>query len=239
MESLLYGELVPFYYLLDPTDGHREEAATYIAALRRPGAQTLLDLGAGAGNNASFLKHHFRCTLADISEPMQGLSRELNPECEHVLGDMRTLRLGRTFDAVLVHDAIMYMTSEQDLRAAVQTAFEHTAKGGVAVFAPDVYRETFEESHDVHAMDDGDRGLRCLEWMRDPDPNDSTMTVDYAFLLREGPRVRAVHDQHIEGLFSRDTWVKILSGAGYRVEIIERDIGDGEHDEIFRCVRPS
>ncbi len=33
-------------------------------------------------------------------------SRELNPDCEHVLGDMRTLRLGRTFDAVFVHDAV-------------------------------------------------------------------------------------------------------------------------------------
>lgn len=65
------------------------------------------------------------------------------------------------------------------------------------------------------------------------------MTVDYAFLLREGPRVRAVHDQHIEGLFSRETWVKILSSVGYRVERIERDLGDGAHDEIFRCVRPS
>ena len=41
---------------------------------------------------------------------MLELSRTLNPDCEHLEGDMRTLRLGRTFDAVLIHDAVMYMT---------------------------------------------------------------------------------------------------------------------------------
>ena len=35
-------------------------------------------------------------TLVDLSEEMLAVSRELNPECEHLQGDMRTLRLGRT-----------------------------------------------------------------------------------------------------------------------------------------------
>ena len=74
-------------------------------------ATTLLELGSGGGNNASHLKHRFECTLTDLSPEMLALSRTLNPECEHIEGDMRTLRLERTFDAVFVHDAIAYITT--------------------------------------------------------------------------------------------------------------------------------
>ena len=112
-------------------------------------AETLLELGSGAGHNAVHLKRRFRCTLSDVAPGMLDLSRELNPECEHVAGDMRTLRLGRTFDAVLVHDAIVYMTTRDDLRAAAATAFLHTRPGGAAIFAPDYVRETFAEQTEL------------------------------------------------------------------------------------------
>ena len=145
---LLYGELVPWYRLLDPADDHLDEAVSYQQAIERavsPRPETLLELGAGAGHNALHLKRRFQCTLTDRSEPMLALSRDLNPECQHLAGDMRTLRLDRTFDAVLVHDAVMYMTTERDLRAAADTAFAHTRPGGAAIVAPDCTRETFRE----------------------------------------------------------------------------------------------
>jgi trans-aconitate methyltransferase len=241
MKMLLYRELVPWYRLVDPPDEHLEEAASYQQAFERAATappETLLDLGAGAGHNAVHLKRRFRCTLTDLSEEMLALSREINPECEHVVGDMRSLRLNRTFDAVLVHDAIMYMTSEEDLHAAATTAFTHTRPGGVAIFAPDFLRETFHEISEIIKGDDGARGLRCLEWMWDPDPGDTTYVVDYAFLLRDGNVMRAVHDHHVEGLFARATWERILADAGYGVATIQRPIGDGEMDEIFLCRRP-
>jgi SAM-dependent methyltransferase len=241
MDSLLYGQLVPWYRLLDPPDDHLEEATTYQHAFERavsPRAETLLDLGAGAGHNAVHLKRRFRCTLTDPSEPMLALSRELNPECEHLAGDMRTLRLGRTFDAVLVHDAVMYMLSEADLRAAAQTAFVHTRPGGAALFAPDCMRDTIEERTEVYGEEDGPRALRCLEWAWDPDPRDDTFNVEYAFLLRDGDDVKAVHDRHVEGLFARAAWTGILAEAGFRVEMIERPLDDASADEVFLCRRP-
>lgn len=242
MRPLLYRELVPWYRLLDPPQDHADEAAIYQAALERgctPRAETLLELGAGAGHNALHLKRRFRCTLTDLSEDMLGLSRELNPECEHHVGDMRTLRLGRTFDTVLVHDAIMYMTTLEDLRAAVRTAFEHTRPGGAALFTPDCVRENFQEHSDLHATDDGARALRCLDWSWDPDPKDDTFITEYAFLLRDGATVTAVHDRHVEGLFSKDTWLRVLTDAGYRVELVERLLDEeGFRDEVFLCRRP-
>ena len=84
---------------------------------RRPPIKAVLELGSGGGNNASHLKANFQMTLSDLSPAMLDLSRTINPECEHVQGDMRTLRLGRVFDAIFVEDAVMYLTSVADLRA--------------------------------------------------------------------------------------------------------------------------
>jgi ubiquinone/menaquinone biosynthesis C-methylase UbiE len=100
MQPLLYRDLVPWYRLVDPHQDHEGEAASYREGFERavPGAETLLELGAGAGHNAFHLKQRFRCTLTDLSREMQALSRELNPECEHSLGDMRELRLGRMIE---------------------------------------------------------------------------------------------------------------------------------------------
>jgi SAM-dependent methyltransferase len=241
VQPLLYGDLAAWYRLLDPPADHEEEAACYQTALEAavsPPAETLLDLGAGAGHNAFHLKRRFQCTLTDISEPMLALSRELNPECEHIAGDMRSIRLGRTFDVVLVHDAVAYMITEADLLEAARTAFMHTRPGGAAVFAPDCMRETFQEGTDVIVGEDDSRALRCLEWRWDPDPEDDTYVVEYAFLLRSGGSVRAVHDHHVEGVFARATWIRMLEGVGYRVEALERPVGEGETDEIFLCRRP-
>jgi SAM-dependent methyltransferase len=241
MQALLYGELVPWYRLIDPPGDHRDEATAYGDALERalgPGERTLLELGAGAGNNALYMKRRFRSTLTDVSEAMLGLSRETNPECEHVVGDMRTLRLGREFDAVFVHDAVMYMTSVADLRRVAEAAFVHARPGGAALFAPDYVNETFRERTELHQGNDGRRSLRCLGWTWDPDPADETYVAEYAFLLRDGTEMRAVHDRHVEGLFPRATWLSVLEAAGFRVETLARPFDDDQTDEMFLCRRP-
>ena len=113
---------------------------------------------------------------------------------------MRTLRLGRQFDAVFVHDAICYMTSENDLRRAIETAYVHCLPGGAAVFAPDHVRETFTPSTDHGGHDDGARGLRYLEWTWDPNPSDATYVVEYAYLLRERDGDRLGGDETALGI---------------------------------------
>ena len=157
-----------------------------------PTPTTLFELGSGGGNNASFLCKRFTCTLSDLSPQMLTLSRALNPDAEHVLGDMRTLRLGRTFDAVFVHDAVMYMATEDDLRSCMETAFAHTRPGGAALFAPDCTRETFAPGtdHGGHDGDDG-RALRYLEWTHEPGPGESSFAVDYVVLLTRARRGRS------------------------------------------------
>lgn len=236
---LLYGELASWFHLLTPPQDYAEEAACYrdaLAGVVGRGA-TLLELGSGGGNNASHLKADFRCTLTDLSPAMLEQSRRLNPECEHVAGDMRTLRLGRTFDAVLAHDAVMYLTAEEDLRRAMETAFVHCRPGGVALFAADATRETFRPATE-HGGGDGDgRALRYLEWTWDPDPTDTTYVADFAYLLREGADVRVVHDRHVQGLFPRETWRRLLAACGFEERPAPR-ADPGTVGEIFLAVRP-
>src|SRR5262245_29905572 len=118
-EPKLYRELASWFHLLSSPPDYAEEADFARKLLVETAAETprtVLELGSGGGNNASHLKVQFSMTLVDLSPGMLELSRELNPECEHLTGDMKSVRLGRVFDAVFVHDAIMYMTTENDLR---------------------------------------------------------------------------------------------------------------------------
>jgi SAM-dependent methyltransferase len=237
----LYGEFAAWFHLLTAPPDYAEEAARgrqIIESAVEGEARTLLELGSGGGNNASHLKQWFTCTLTDLAPEMLAVSRALNPECEHVQGDMRSLRLGREFDCVFVHDAVMYMTSGSSLRAAMETAYAHTRPGGVAIFLPDCTRETFRErtSHGGHDGPDG-RALRYVEWTTDPDPSDTEYSVDFAYLLREpGGGVRVEQDRHIFGLFRRDEWVRWLEEAGFAVRI--EAMGGDDAREAFAAKRP-
>ena len=73
------------------------------------------------------------------------------------------------------------MTTEADLRQAVETAFAHCRPGGIAVLVPDDIAENFEPEteHGGHDAADG-RGVRYLSWSTDPDPTDTTTLTEYA-----------------------------------------------------------
>jgi trans-aconitate methyltransferase len=165
---------------------------------------------------AFHLKRHFALTLTDRSPAMLAVSRSINPECEHLVGDMRSLRLDRRFDVVLVHDAIMYATEPADVLATLKTAAHHCRIGGTVAVLPDYVRETFAEGTEEGGHDGSDgRALRYLAWCWDPDPDDDTYIVDYAFLLRAPDgSVTVTHDRHVEGLFPRAAWLQWFADAG-------------------------
>jgi hypothetical protein len=131
------------------------------------------------------------------------------------------VRLGRTFDCVFIHDAIVYMTTETDLNKAIETAWVHCRPGGAALFAPDFIRETFRASTDHGGHDGENRSLRYLEWTWDPDPTVTTYLVDFAYLLRESDgSIRVERDRHQGGLFARADWIRLLSEVGFEPEAV-------------------
>jgi SAM-dependent methyltransferase len=220
----LYTDLAPWWPLISGPQEYGEEADMAAAILNSASipVREVLELGSGGGHNAVHLKKHFQLTLTDISADMLAVSRRLNPECTHHEADMRTVRLGREFDAVFVHDAVAYMTTEADLRQVIGTAFAHCRPGGIAVFVPDHITEQFEPGTDHGGSDGPDgRGARYLEWTWDPDPADTWIRSEYAFLLRAADgSVQVVHDSHRTGLFSRSGWLGLLAAAGFHPEAI-------------------
>jgi trans-aconitate methyltransferase len=233
-----YRDLAPWWPLISPPADYAEEAglcASVLASAAIP-VREVLELGSGGGHNASHLKSRFTMTLVDLSAAMLSVSRELNPECEHLLGDMRTVRLGRTFDAIFVHDAVDYMTTEADLRQAMETAFAHCRPGGLAVFVPDHTAETFQPAthHGGHDGTDG-RAVRYLEWVWDPDPTDTWGLAEYAFLLRDADgSVQVVHDTHRWGVFGRDVWLRLLRDVGFEADTVREETSeDRPSRELF------
>jgi SAM-dependent methyltransferase len=212
-----YGELADWWPLISPPEEYTEEAAFFatLFASAPINVNEVLELGSGGGHNAFHLKASYRMTLTDLSAPMLTASRKLNPECEHIQGDMRTLRLGRLFDAVFVHDAVAYMTSESDLRQVAETAFVHCRSGGVALFVPDDTSESFVAGSDCEG-------------------SNLTLT-DYSFLLRQADgAVRAFHETHRLGLFSRQVWLDLIDEAGFStVAVPESTTEDRPPREMF------
>lgn len=236
----LYQDLAPWWHLFSSPADYRIETRPYRRLLLSRGdtpARTLLELGSGGGNNASYLKKWFDMTLVDLSPGMLEASRKLNPECEHVKGDMRTARLGRTFDRVFIHDAIMHMTTEAELVRALRTAFIHTRRGGAALIAPDCTRESYS-SLTHHGGNDGkDQALRYLEWNFDKDPRDTKFEVHFVYLLRDARgRVKAHQDVHEFGLFPKSTWLRALRRAGFKAFCVDDPV---LRRDVFIGVRPA
>lgn len=236
-EPILYSDLASWWPLLSAPADYAEEAAFYAETLGRYSPskpRTLLELGSGGGNNASHLKRAFdEVTLVDLSPGMLEVSRALNPECDHHLGDMRSVRLGRRFDSVFVHDAICYVTTLEDLRAVMETVHVHCRPGGVALIAPDFTRESFRPSTSHGGHDGEERALRYLQWSRAPGPSDRTYVVEYAYLLREADgTVQVRHDRHVEGLFTREEWVQTLERVGFVAEAVPHRHSDVPYETV-------
>lgn len=238
--NLLYTELAEWWPLISAPDEYADEAEVYARAIL--GAAQLpvhhvLELGSGGGNNASHLKHHFSMTLVDLAPAMLEVSRRLNPECRHVQGDMRSVRVGEIFDAVFIHDAVDYLVTDEELAATMRTAALHCRAGGALVVAPDYVRETFRPEVESGGTDAGDRGARYLDWTWDPDPADTTYRSELVLVLREGEDVRVALDRHICGLFPEATWVAAIEDAGFTARSVAAEVEPGRTGVLFVATR--
>lgn len=227
-----------------------EEYADYckhVVRLIREHAQipvhSLLNVGCGGGKNVFNLKRHYDVIGLDLSPRMLELAQDLNPECEFVQVDMRSFSLQQMFDAVLVDDAIAYMTSIADLRATFIAAWRHLRPGGVMVVSPDDTKETFVQNLTVVTHAAGKRkpanvDVVFVENSYDPDPNDDHYEGMIVYLIREDGKLRVETDSHILGLFTLDAWRVTLTEVGFRIH--EEMYVENEKEYVsFACLKPA
>ena len=228
----LYADLAHLWPLMSPPEDYADEGASLRHELRKrlgAGRAHILELGTGGGHLLHHLTADFDATAVDLSEGMLAHSRRLNPDVTHQVGDMRTVRLGETFDAVLIHDAIDYMTTEDDLRAAFATARAHLRPGGLFIVIPDDYVETFTPPrvwHETQRVAGSE--LTFVEYSWDPDPTDTQTETVYVFFIQEDGELRVEVDRHATGLFPISTWGRLLSEAGFEPERVNYPFSDGD-----------
>jgi SAM-dependent methyltransferase len=104
----------------------------------------LLDLGCGTGTHAlTFARRGYAVTGVDRSSAMLGLARKkaeggdtrlIATPPAFVEGDVRTVQLGHTFDAVLMLFAVLgYQTTDADVAATMRTVASHLRPGGLFI----------------------------------------------------------------------------------------------------------
>ena len=233
----LYTDLAWVWPFVSPPEDYPEEVETFRARFVRhgvPDSAPVLHLGCGGGSIDWHLKRHYAVTGVDLSVGMLDHARGLNPEVEYSQGDIRDIRLNRTFAAVLLHDAVAYMTTPTDLRAAYATAAAHLAPGGVLVTLPEELRSRFAQHHvqsETHTR--GDRSVTTVLVDFDPDPSDTSSETTFVFLIREaGKPLQVETDTHVVGLYELDEVLGALREVGFD-PVAERweTVSDLEPDE--------
>jgi SAM-dependent methyltransferase len=133
------------YYDLFYTDKNYESEVGYVARTLRaanPTTRTMLELGSGTGRHGQLLASiGFDVHGVELSSDMASVARSSAGRtpgggtftCD--VGDLRLVRVGRTFDAVIsLFHVISYQTTNDDLRAAFKTAAVHVQPGGAFFF---------------------------------------------------------------------------------------------------------
>ncbi|HEX3406423.1 MAG TPA: class I SAM-dependent methyltransferase [Caulobacteraceae bacterium] len=177
------------YYDLLYADKDYAAEADYVARALGP-ARSVLELGSGTGRHGRLLAERgFDVQGVELSPEMaaeaQSQGRVAAPSgagsfaCE--VGDLRTFRAGRTFDAVIsLFHVISYQTGNDDLSAAFRTAADHLSPGGIFLFdvwhGPAVLAQQ-PERRTKQAADAARRVRRTATPTLDT--NASTVRVDY------------------------------------------------------------
>lgn len=237
----LYSDLAWLWPLWGTHDTDYAEYAGHVVAAVQAHAQRpvehMLNIGCGGGKNAWNLKSRFKVTGVDLSPVMLAQAQALNPQCTFVQGDMRDFELGRRFDAVLMDDAISYMATLDDFRAAMARAHAHLETGGVLITTPDVTAEHFEQNRtQVTPVTRAGLDVVFIENVYDPDPSDTHYETTVVYLIREQGVQRVETDHWRLGLFPMATWHQVLTETGFEVHEHRFGLGD-ESYTLLACTK--
>jgi len=181
-------------------------------------ARTLLDVACGTGKHLEQLRNEFAVEGVDLDEGLLGVARERLPGVSLAPGDMRTLDLGRRFDAVTcLFSAIGFLGGLDDLAAAAHALAAHLEPGGVLIvepwLTPDVWRPN--TPHLLAQQAEGIALARVtLSGLRDE--RISTTEMHYVIATPDG--FHEFVELHELYLFTEDEMRAAFEGAGLDVE---------------------
>lgn len=241
----LYHDLSWIWPIVSPPEDYIEETEFFSRIVKENAevkVRTLLHLGCGGGRNDHTFKTHFDVTGVDISGEMLRLAKELNPESSYIRGDMRSVRLQRTFDCVAALDSINYMKTEEELSQVFRTAYEHLNPGGIFLTLVEESCERFKQNRTISSTHSrGDVQITFVENSYDPNPDDNHFEMTFIYLVRDTGKLDIYTDSHIWGLFPMDTWRRLLKKAAFDIQELKFDHTTFLADEflpMFVCLKP-
>jgi SAM-dependent methyltransferase len=185
-----------------------------------PTARTLLDVACGTGAHLAELSRLYEVEGADLSPAMLAVARGRLPGIPLHQADMRTLDLGRSFDAVIcLFSSIGYVTDPADMRSTVARLAVHVAPGGVLILdgwvRPDEWRESFRPEPDM-ARDDEVLVVRLAHSRRDGNVTD----LDMHHLVQTAEGIDYFVERHRLALTPTADYVSAVESAGLAARVI-------------------
>jgi SAM-dependent methyltransferase len=184
---------------------------------RSPGARTLLDVACGTGKHLELLHADFEVEGVDLDEGLLAVARErLGPVPLH-LGDMRTLDLGRRFDAVTcLFSAIGHLADVGELDRAIAAMASHLEPGGVLIVEPWLEPDAWAAGR-LHLLTVDEPELKIAR-VTVPSRRDATAIVDFHYLVATPEGVER-HEERMElELFTVAEQLQAFERAGLEVE---------------------
>ena len=189
---------------------------------RNPRARTLLDVACGTGGHLLHLKDRYDLTGVDLDPGMLEVASRQLPDIPLVPADMRTLDLGRTFDAVIcLFSSVGYLADTGELDTSVGGMARHLNPGGVLVVdgwvRPDAW---IEGGHTGFETASGDGGLKVVRMVRSERRGDKT-NLEMHYLIATTEKIDHVVELHELTLFTPADYESAFAGAGLRVEVVD------------------
>jgi SAM-dependent methyltransferase len=181
---------------------------------------SILDLGSGTGVHAHELATRgYEVVGVDRSESMLEVARRGRSDAKFLHGDLRSVDVGRRFDAVVLFFAVLgYQLSDSDVLAALRTSRQHLEQGGLLAFdvwyGPAVLAQ--RPSTRTRTVDWGDRHVvRKSSGTLDPDR--PTVRVDFELTIAGDESAPPVHETHEMRYFSSSDLERHLVDAGFEL----------------------
>ena len=245
-DAFVYGKSAQIYDLLYVGAGIKDYPAEAvelhgIIQQANPNARTLLDVACGTGAHLAELRRWYTVEGVDLSPAMLAAAKSRLGDVPLHVADMRTLDLGKSFDAVIcLFSSIGYITDLAEMRSAIGRLAAHVAPGGVLILdgwiRPEEWRDDYRGDPYV-AHDDDVMVVRLAFSQREG----SITELDMHHLVRTSAGVEYFSEVHRLALTPTEEYVAAVENAGLTARVIRdympaRDRVVGSRPRIGRDV---
>jgi SAM-dependent methyltransferase len=210
-KNLMYREPALYDELL--ADGSTTADLLALIKQHRPDARTVLDLGCGTGRLLAELHGHgITGSGIDLQPSLIAWAQRTHPGLRLSVGDLRTIRLGGTFDLVTcVGNTLSYLHTEADLAAAFDTIQAHSHPGTLLAIA--TLTGTGRDTHGHHEITTS-LGAAAVTTTSEWDPNTKILTTTRSWRFDTG---RAEHDTIRRRYWSTELLSELAHTAGFEI----------------------